>query len=151
MSESNTDFSDLMDKTLDDLADLPSFKPFPAGAHVAILTWERKEINSKPSIIANFKYVENVELTDPTAKVPAEGDTAQVAFILKNNDGQRNEISEGQWKKMCTELQPDFGGDSIGEIMQNSQNGKVLIVTKVKENKQNGTENMVIVTIGAAP
>ena len=147
MSEKNTDFSDLMDVSLDDLADLPEFKPYPAGVHIADLEWERKEINSKPSIIMNFKYVECVELSDTSEKVPEPGATAQVAFILKNNDGQKNEISEGKWKNVCTELQPAFGGNSIGEIMANSQGGRVQIATKVKVNKQNGTENMDIITI----
>ena len=36
----NLDIDNLLDGTLDDLADAPEFKPFPLGAHKIVMKWE---------------------------------------------------------------------------------------------------------------
>ena len=43
----------ILDSTLDDLADMPEFKPFPAGAHKCTFDFEAKTINGKPAVKSN--------------------------------------------------------------------------------------------------
>ncbi len=81
----------LLDETLDDLADLPSFKPFVAGAHRVLATLEAKEVSNTLAIELSFKYLAIEELADqnlPEEDQPKEGDTASTLFFLNNDIGQ---------------------------------------------------------------
>lgn len=144
-----SDLDSLLDSQLDDLADMPEFKIYPAGAHRVIFNWESKEINKKPAVEFKFRAVETMELVDPNKDAPlAQGDECNVLLILKNNDGAKNEFSEGTLKMVAKELQTSFGGSSIKETLDNAKDAEVVIVTKVRENKNNpGTFNMSLVKL----
>lgn len=130
---------DLLDMDLDELADLPEFKVFPAGAHRVTISWANKVINNKPSVELNLTMIEVLELADPNdATVINAGDSCGILFMLKNNDGSKNEISEGQLKKIMTELRESgVEGRSVAEIMENSQGMECIVVTTKKEDKKN--------------
>ena len=49
-----SDQLDILDKTLDDLADLPSNKAFPPGAHTLKMRLEAKEINKKSTVLVHL-------------------------------------------------------------------------------------------------
>lgn len=141
----------LLDASLDDLADLPEFKPFPAGAHRVMISWAEKEINKKPAVELNLKMLETLELSNPSDEAPKPGDTASVAYIFKNNDGSANEISQGKFKKILKELRDSFvlNTSSNREILEQTQNAECVVVTSVRENKNNGTKNLDVVRISA--
>ena len=143
-------FDSLLDRSLDDLADMPAFKVFPAGGHLCTLQWSQKMINDKPSIIAKLIYKSAVELADPTATPPEPGTECDVAFILRNNDGGVNEFGEGKWKDILKQLAPKVGGTSPRDIMEKSNNAEVMVVTKVRVNKDTKAENLDIVAIDIA-
>lgn len=143
MSELNQNVSldDLLDGTLDDLADVPEFKPFAAGAHRMSLKFDAtKKINDMPAIEVKLTIIESVELSDPTATAPAAGDTTNVIYILKKKDDKgnvvRNELAEGQFKKLMASLSPAFpeAGGSPRKIMEAADGFEVLAVTDIRSN-----------------
>lgn len=136
-------FDDLLDGTLDDIADMPEFKPFAAGAHKLSLQWDyTKKINDMPAIELKLTCIESVELTNPEDVPPKAGDTTNVIFILKKKDEQgkvvRNELAEGQWKKILAELAPAFpeANGNPRALMDGSKGFEVLGVTSIRENKK---------------
>lgn len=139
----------LLDSTLDDLADMPEFKPYPAGAHKVIFDYVSKEVNNKPIVEFKFKAIETLELSDPAKDQPlVKGAETSIALFLRNNNGTRNEISEGQLKNTIKSLSQVFSGSSNREILDAAKGAEVMIVTKVRENKNSpGTFNTSLVKL----
>lgn len=52
----------LLDGTLDDLADVPGFQTFPAGAHKVTINW--RKVDKKPAYSLTMTAIETVELAD---------------------------------------------------------------------------------------
>lgn len=132
---------DLLDGTLDDLADMPEFKPFAPGAHKMKLNFEQKAVNEIPSIELKLTVIESVELVNPDDAPPAVGDTTNVLFMLKKKDDNgklvRNELAEGQFKNLLAQLAPAFPeAKSNREIMVAAEGFEVLGVTSIRENKK---------------
>jgi hypothetical protein len=136
-NQTAANIDDLLDGTLDDLADAPSFKPFPAGAHVCKLNWEVKTIGTSPAVELKLTHVSTAELANEGDTMPAPGDTTSVAFILKKKDGSQNELGEGQWKEILAALKSGgVEGNSNREIMAASENMEVMVVTTVRVDKK---------------
>ena len=135
-AQANLDIDSLLDSTLDDLADMPEFKPFPAGAHRAILKMEVKDVNGIPSIDVGLTGVETMELANDSDAPIAAGDTTNVLLMLKKKDGTKNELSEGKFKELLRPLQAHFGTASNRETMEASQGAEVLVVTKLRTDKR---------------
>lgn len=144
MTELNQAISmdDLLDGTLDDLADVPEFKPFAAGAHRVTINFDAtKKINDMPAIEVKLTHLETVELTNPEDTPPKAGDTTNVIYILKkkNEQGQivRNELAEGQFKQLLASLAPSFPEATTNRaIMEAAQGYEVLAATSIRENKK---------------
>lgn len=128
------DIESLLDAKLDDLADMPEFKPFPAGAHKATIKWDYSELKEKKIIKLSAIYVEPVELNDTDAIPPKAGDKSTVTFFLRKKDGTVNEFGEGQWKLMLEGLSVSFPG-TAKEIMDTSDGAEVLLITKIQQDK----------------
>jgi hypothetical protein len=130
MSENNVNLDSLLDATLDDLADLPEFAPYPAGAHKVIIELESKEVNKHPSIELKLKAIETLELADPTNSHPlAAGAESSVLFMLDN------EFAQGSMKKVLRPLQEHLGVSSLRDIIAQSKGMEVTVVTNVRWNK----------------
>lgn len=134
------DIDSLLDATLDDLADMPEFKPFPAGAHRANLTLELKPVNNVPSIDVQLKGIETMELANPEDTPIAPGDSTNVLLMLKKKDGTKNELSEGKLKEILKPLQAHFGTASNRETMEASKGVEVLVVTKIRQDKRDSDD-----------
>jgi len=141
MSE-QVNIDSLLDGTLDDLADVPEFKNFPNGAHRATVTFERKEVNKHPSVEVKLTAMETVELTNPTDDTPLEkGATASVLYMLDNDLGQ------GKFKEIMKAFAAVHGNKKLTELMEESQNSEVLVVTSQRPNKEKTKMYMDIDTI----
>lgn len=143
-----TQMDDLLDETLDDLADLPTSAPFPSGAHLAVMTLERQK--DKPTtVIAKFKYVSNMELVNPEATPPKAGDEAAIFIHTKKKDGAKNEFGQGQLKQLVMPISERTGVKSINELIELTKAGvEVAIVTGIKKAKEEGYQDaMTIVKI----
>lgn len=128
---SDTDMNDLMDMTLDDLEDLPEFAVFPAGAHRALVTLEKKDVGSKPAIEMSMKLVEHLELANPAADEPLpEGSVSNTLFFLDN------EFGRGKLKKICAVLGASLGTGNIGEIIEQTVDLDCAVITAVQVDKK---------------
>lgn len=125
----------LLDATLDDLADIPEFKPFPEGAHRVTIQWAEKIVNSLPAMELKLVGIETQELSNPEASPLNKGDETSVVFLFKNKDGTRNEMAEGNFKAILSQLAKHFGITNNRELVTASQNCECLALTKIRKDK----------------
>ena len=119
----------MLDGVLDDLADAPEFKPFPAGTHKVTITILQKKIGTHPAFEINLKAVETIELSDSSQEPLKSGATTSVAYIMDIDIGQ------GNFKKILASLAATYGAMSNRQLIEAAQNAEVLVVTKVRQNK----------------
>lgn len=121
--------SSLLDANLDDLADLPEFGVFPAGAHKVCIKWEEKIVNNHPCIELQMTAIETEELSNPEDTPLAPGAEGSVLFMLDNEFGQ------GKLKQVAAPLAAATGESSLRGIINASSGMEVSVVTKVRMNK----------------
>lgn len=131
---------DLLDLELEELADLEKFEPAPKGSYSCQLTWERKEINEQPAVIAKFKILEVLELSNTTDVAPEPGRSVDIAMTLTRKDKDTgdivaNTIGQGQLKEILSVLAPEVGGTKPAEIMENSNGSTVAVTFGQRKNK----------------
>lgn len=124
-----SDIDSLLDSTLDDLKDLPEFKPFPAGAHNVAVSLSMKEINGANAVEMSLKLIDTIELADPQAEPAKPGDESSVLFMLNN------EFGLGNLKKCCTPLSVALGTTSIRETVEAAQNVECAVITALRADK----------------
>tara|TARA_B100002003_G_scaffold237838_1_gene255398 strand:- start:423 stop:869 length:447 start_codon:yes stop_codon:yes gene_type:complete len=132
MSEVNFD---LLDTSIDELADLKGFEPIPAGSHRLQISWDKKAINDVPSVILKLKVMETLEMANSNEEEPEVGKEADIAFMMLTKDGEVNEISQGQLKEVLKVLREAVGGDTPNEIMEASDGAEVCATLKIRANK----------------
>lgn len=137
MSNQNVDLDSILDSTLDDLADMPEFKPFPAGAHRATIKLEVKAVNDIPSLDIKLEGIESVELSNPEDQPIKQGDSTNQLLMLKTKDGKKNEFSEGKMKELLKPLAAHFGTTTNRETIEAANGAEVLVVTKLRKDDRN--------------
>ncbi len=125
-----SDLDTLLDNTLDDLADLPTFKPFAAGGHRVTITLKSKEINKKPCVEMLITMVEPIELADPSEEAPKEGDTANTLYFLDN------EIGQGKFKEVASVFGEALGITTLRDIVEQVTDIECVIVSSVTVDKK---------------
>ena len=126
---------DQLDETLDDLADLPSSKPWPAGAYEATVKISRMP-KKAGSYAINLTCVQPIELADPAAEPPAEGDQSAVFIHTMKKDGNKNEFGQGQLKIVLKPIGAMLGTSSINEILEATKDGvDAVVVVGVRKSK----------------
>lgn len=127
--------NDLLDETLDDLADLPQSKPFAPGAHVADVFITRQE--KKPSsYIVKFKHKATLEFSEPVAEAeqPKPGDEALMFIHTKDKEGKPNAIGQGQLKMILMPLAERLGTTNVAALVEATKPGiEVAIVSGIKK------------------
>ena len=137
MSDINSNIDSLLDSTLDNLADLPEFKVFPAGAYNGTIELAVKKMGDNQGVEMKFTNQEMVELADPTSEAVAPGATTSVGFLLNNEYGQ------GALKKILEALKeglqlPD--ATTGREIMELSKGTLCMVVFSVRADKNDATK-----------
>lgn len=129
---------DLLDETLDDLADLPQNKPFPAGGHLVSLKIRRNEKKAGQYIV-EMTHHEVMELANPNIAeedLPKPGDKSTVFISTKKKDGSKNEIGQGQLKIVMAPIGKMLETNIIGEIIEGSKDGVLAaVVVKIRADK----------------
>lgn len=149
----NDDISAMLDATLDDLADLPTFKPFPAGTHIATVKFETKtkqdpkdKSKKEITIHCHLKAVETVELANSEDTALAAGDETSVMFQLSNEFGQ------GALKNLLNDMSSVLAlptGGTLRQIMEAADGNQFTLVTQTRENKNNKDQKFTqIVSVG---
>ena len=82
----------ILDGTLDDIADLPSFAAWPAGAYKVVLKegFAEKKINDHPAFELKLMNQETLELNNAaeTEETPKVGDECSLSFMMDNDTGK---------------------------------------------------------------
>lgn len=133
---------DLLDASVEELAELESFEAFPAGTYRVRINWEKKEINAKPAVELKYTCLEVIEPADINAEPIAEGKSSGIAFYLYKNDGTVNSVGQGQLRKVIETLRESFGGETTSEVMDNSEGAEVVITFTVKADDR-GSQNKI--------
>lgn len=119
----------ILDATLDDLADMPEFKPFPVGTHACLLTMATKTINKNPAVEWKLTAVETIELTNATDAPVKPGDTCNGAFMFVQKDGKPNEMAQGQFKDLLKPLAAHFNTPTNRATLEAIEGGVHVAVT----------------------
>ena len=135
MAQDNFDIDALLDGTLDDLADMPEFKPFPVGTHAVVLTIVDKtapkdRVNNHPGFEVKMKAVETLELANPDDTPLVAGAETSVLYLLDNPIGQ------GSFKKLLASAAEHFGAKSNRELIADLQGATVAVVTRQRQNRE---------------
>lgn len=135
-----SDIFDLLDESLDNLADLEKFEPFPAGSHQVELSFKTEEHNSLPVVRMGMKMVETLELANSTDVAPEPGKSVGISFFLKYKDKDTqaivpNKVGQGQLKEILSVLKETFGGENPREIMAAAEGANVAVTLKVRPDK----------------
>lgn len=126
-----TALDDLLDETLDDLKDLPEFKPYPPGAHHVRINWEAKQLGDDNFFELKMKLIETKELADPAADVaPEAGSETSVLY------SRTNEFGQGAFKKLMLPIGEKLGIKSIKELLKATNGAEALIVSKLRKGKK---------------
>lgn len=129
MSEINMNIDALLDGTLDDLADLPEFKPFPPGTHRCTLKMEIKKIDKNTAVEVGLTALGTEELADTSDTPLSPGDNTSVLYFLTHTNPKAAEIGQGGFKNLMKSLAEHFGAKSNRELMEEGNGAEVLVVT----------------------
>lgn len=124
-----SELDNLLDATLDDIADLPEFKNYTPGSHQVKASFAMDEFKDKPIIRLNFEYIAPIELADATAEAPKEGDQCSVMFMLDNEYGL------GNFKKCAQPFAESLGFSTNREIVEGVKDVECAIITSLKQDK----------------
>lgn len=143
--ENGHDNQDQLDETLDDLADAPEQRLFPAGAYELDLRVAR--ISGKPGAYAvNFTHVSTVELADPTEESPNAGDQTALFIYTRKKDGTANTFGQGDLKKILVPIAAMLGTNSVNDCLAATKKGlriaAVLGVRKSKDPKYDDAQTL---------
>ncbi len=131
----NDEILDILDETLDDLADLPSQELWPAGAYAASMKVSRMK-DKVGAYVVNLTMQQVVELSAPSDDEPAEGDQTAAFIYTRKKDGTANEIGQGQFKTILSPLAAALDTRNIGEILEATKDGvDVIAVVKVRKSR----------------
>lgn len=140
------DLDAILDATVDDLNDLPEFKPFPPGAHKVLISLELKTVGQKKQVEASLTYVEPLELTNPEDVPPRQGDKCSALYDLTH------ELGQGKFKKIAVPLQEITGLNTNRELVSGGvKDVEVAVVTGIRVNKNSGAQYLDIQELGTAP
>ena len=134
----NMNLDQLLDGTLDDLADLPEFKPFPCGSHRATMKLEVKKIGEHNAVEVGFVAIETVELADTTKAPVNAGDATSVLYFLTHSNPKVAEIGQGKFKELMKSLAEHFGAKSNRDLMADGNGAEVMIITDLRDEKKDG-------------
>lgn len=143
MTDATKDFDldALLDGTLDDLADLPEFRPFPIGSYRLQVKLER-DAEKKTVYFAKLKVLEVIELANSTETPPETGAESNVRMDVSNEYGQ------GDLKKVLSAMAANFGAKTNRELLEIGKEGfEALAITKQNKNKTSGAVYTQIVEI----
>ena len=142
---------DLLDSSVEDLAELEGFAPIPAGTHRLAIGWETKDINGKPSVILKMEVLETLEMANVAEEAPEAGKKADVAFMLLKDNGEPNTMGQGQLRSVIESLKETFEGSTTRETMEASEGAEVIATLKIRANKNDPDQKFNnIVTLAVA-
>lgn len=124
---------ELLSGSVDNLADKPEFKPYPAGVHgVAVFFKEKKEKDFQ-GVEVRFTYVEAIELSDPAEKAPEPKAEQVLSLNLLAENEQQREFAQGTYKQIVQALIAKFGVGSPRDLMNNNQGAGAIVTSSLRK------------------
>lgn len=135
MTTANTnDLSLLNNFSLEDLADVPEYRVFPAGTHIVNTTFEVKKSKSlKPMVVVKFTAVETQELVNEADTPLRQGESNLYYCMLDSEYGQAD------LRKIIGPIATATGVSGLADLIAsvNEEGGVNLLLTSyTKENKK---------------
>lgn len=127
---SNSSVDDILDMELDDLEDMPEFKPFPVGVHKCIVSMEIKEVNDKQAVEVELKAIESMELANPADEPLKADDSTNILCFLDNEFGRAN------LKEIAAYFKEYAGSGTTRAIIDAVSNVECLVVTGQRYSKK---------------
>lgn len=128
---------DILDGTLDDLKDMPEFKPFPVGLHKCIVNFETKEVAGFPGVEISLKLQETMEMSDPEAAPAAAGDETSTFYFLKHKNPKTAELGQGKLKLILMAIRDSFpGATTVRDLLKEGSGGTYVVATGVRDGKK---------------
>ena len=128
----SNELDNLLDATLDDIKDLPTFSPFPRGAHRVLATFGTKEINGAGCVTLDFKMIETIEYANPQdaeTSPTKEGDTSNTMFMLDN------EYGAGNFKRCAAPFAEMVGSSQLRAIVEGVVDVECVVLTSLRQDK----------------
>lgn len=150
----NTDIDSLLDGTLDDLADMPEFKPFPVGTHKVKVGLEIKDVDSQgkkcKAVELTLTAIETVELAAGSEEPPlSPGDSTNLLYFLTHPNPKTAELGQGQFKELMKSMAEHFGAKSNRELIEEANGAECLVVTGKRFKDKGKPEQKVYTTVEA--
>lgn len=136
MTNINTNIDSLLDGTLDDLADMPEFRPFPPGMHICSLKMEVKEVQTFKAVEVTLTAISTEELANAGDTPLNPGDSCNILYFLTHSNPKVAELGQGQFKNLMKPLAVHFGAKSNRELMAEANGAQVAVVTSLRQNKE---------------
>lgn len=138
----NTNIDSLLDGTLDDLADLPEFKPFPPGVHRGTIKLAVKEIGDKKhkAVEVALTAIETIEQPAGSEEVVSPGQSDKVLYFLTHDNPKVAEIGQGQFKELMKSFAEHFGAQSNRDLMAAAEGSEVMFATSLRTDKNDKTK-----------
>ena len=132
----NMDVDALLDGTLDDLADMPEFKPYPVGMHRVNVNVQVKKMEKHKAVEFKFSAIETIELPAGSEDKPLEhGAETSILLFLSHDKPTVAEMGQGQFKDICKQAVAKFGAKSNRELIEDMNGAEAVIVTSQRSNK----------------
>ena len=140
---------DLLDGTLDDLADLKKFEPNPVGSYRMGIAWETPANDEFVVVQLKLNTLECIEVPNVAEEnLPPVGKVATFSMRLQRvdkqpmvweKDGTPNDQDQGRFKEILLALAPVFNPDgslSNRGMMEASEGAEVYVTLGVRASKK---------------
>lgn len=139
---------DLLDGTLDDLADLKKFEPNPVGSYRMGISWEMPDHDEYRIVALKLSTLETLEAPGITEEnYPPVGKIASFNMRLQRLDGEPmvwedgtpNDQDQGRFKEVLLALAPVFNPDGTltnRAMMEASEGAEVIVTLGVRASKK---------------
>lgn len=142
------DALNLLDATLEDLADLKKFEPLPVGSYKMGIKWDFPADDEFVIVQLALEVREVLEIPGVTEEAyPEVGKSATFYMRIQRKDGEPmlwpsgevNDVDQGRLKEVLLALAPVFNPDGTltnREMIEASQGAEVLVGLKIRPNKK---------------
>ena len=124
-----SDLDQLLDVTLDDLADMPEFKVLPPGNHKVNVSFDLKKVNDKQAIELNLKLIETIEKANETDEDCEPGTECNMLFFLDS------EFAQGKLKAITGTFRESMGVASLRDLIENVKQIECNILSSIRTDK----------------
>lgn len=121
---------DLMDASIDDLADMPKFELPPKGHYQFSVSMAQKVVNEKKCVEATLVVDQTLELANTDEKQMENGSKFSALFMMENEWGQAS------FKEFITPISKALGYKTVGQAVRECQNVRIAAVLKHRVHKE---------------